>query len=905
MSMKIHAIGGYDEVGKNMTALETGDDVILFDAGLYLPAIVEVAEREKIPTEKGMRAIGALADDTYLDAHNLRDKVRAILVSHAHLDHVGAIPYQAERYNADVAGTPFTMEVLKVLMKDSNQRIRNRIVSVPVDHSHIVKGRKNYKVEFLNMTHSTIQSAIIAVHTPEGVVLYANDYKLDNTPILGDKPNYKRLKELSKIGVKALIVDCLYAGDDRKTPSEKIARGLLEDVLFTTENRNSGLIISTFSSHIARLKTITEFGRRLNREVVFVGRSLNKYVTAAKNIGTAPFANQVQLLSYKKQLERVLKHINKNKKNYLIVCTGHQGEPGSVLDRISKNEMPITLSSDDHIIFSSKTIPTPINEANKEHLTRRLKKHNVRIFENIHVSVLPDTEVIFNDSNGMKIKEIGDISKEEENELKVPSFDPENLKIKWYNAKVIKHPYEGKIFNITTKSGRSVSITSGHSLFKLEKGKVVSEKGDYLKVGDYLAIPRKFSWHKTINEINVLDYIKLDRPFKIKENSIFYGKMLLAPVKIKLTTEFARLLGYYLAEGSAPRHISLVINKNEKELLKDIKDSINKVFPSNIHVAERGNATEITFGARMLRNLFKSWFGNDARTKKIPKFVFSASEEFKLNFLGAYINGDGCIDKGKEHFRIRIKTASKKLASDLLYLCSQLGICAKFDHIQKDEGKMIAGNKKVTPIVYSYVIRIQNYEHLSILKDYLSDKFKTQIEDKLSRGTTSIHFPPESLPIEKLDFDDIEPKKGTLLYDIKNYRKNSKKLRSHVGRNIVIEQSNAISGFTKKLLNGELLFDPIKKITVSDYKGSVYDFTVPGPENFIGGFGGIMLHNSGHGGREDLRDLIKLTNPEHVIPSHGDLKKLTAGVELAHEMGYKLNENVHLMSNGKSLLLKK
>jgi len=384
--MKIHAIGGYDEVGKNMTALETGDDVILFDSGLYLPAIVEVAEREKIPTEKGMRAIGALPDDTYLDAHNLRNKVRAILVSHAHLDHVGGILYNAERYNADVVGTPFTTEVLKILMKDSNQTIRNRIVSVPVDHSYTARGKKNYKAEFINMTHSTIQCAIIAVHTPEGIVLYANDYKLDNSPILGDKPNYKRLKELSKIGIKALVVDCLYAGDDRKTPSEKIARGLLEDVFFTTENRNSGMIVTTFSSHIARLKTISEFGKKLNREVVFVGRSLNKYVTAAKNIGKAPFANQVRLLSYKKQVERVLKHVNKNKKNYLVVCTGHQGEPGSVLDRMSKNELPIKLAKEDHIVFSSKTIPTPINEANREQMERRLKKHNVRIFGNIHVS---------------------------------------------------------------------------------------------------------------------------------------------------------------------------------------------------------------------------------------------------------------------------------------------------------------------------------------------------------------------------------------------------------------------------------------------------------------------------------------------------------------------------------------
>ena len=384
--MKIHTIGGYNEVGKNMTALEIADDVILFDSGLFLPAIVGVAEREKIMNEKGMRALGALPDDLYLDKHGLRNKVRGILVSHAHLDHVGGIPYNAERYRAPVLGTPFTTEVLKILMKDADQRIHNKIISVNPNGAYTIIGKKNYKVEFLNMTHSTIQSALIAVHTPEGIILYANDYKLDNTPVFGDKPNYKRLKELSRIGVKALIVDCLYAPDDRKTPSEKIARGLLEDVFFTTHNHNSGMIVTTFSSHIARLKTIVEFGKRLNREVLFLGRSLNKYVTAAKNIGKAPFTNQIRILTYRKQLEKTLKKINKNKKDYLIVCTGHQGEPGSILDRISRNQLPLTISADDHVIFSSKTIPTPINEANKKELEAKLKKHHVRIFDNVHVS---------------------------------------------------------------------------------------------------------------------------------------------------------------------------------------------------------------------------------------------------------------------------------------------------------------------------------------------------------------------------------------------------------------------------------------------------------------------------------------------------------------------------------------
>jgi len=281
--MKIHAIGGYSEVGKNMTALEIDGDVILFDCGLFLPAIVGVEEREKIPTEKGMRELGALPDDPYLEGKGIKDKVRAILISHAHLDHVGAVPYIAPKYRANIFGTQFTIEVLKVLMADNNHRIPNKLIQIQPNSSAIIKGSKNYRVEFLNMTHSTLQTALVAVHTPEGIVMYANDYKLDNTPILGEPPNYKRLKELSKIGVKALIVDCLYAPDDRKTPSEKIARGLLEDVLFTTDNRNSGIIITTFSSHIARLKTISEFGQRLNREVIFLGRSLNKYMTAAVN----------------------------------------------------------------------------------------------------------------------------------------------------------------------------------------------------------------------------------------------------------------------------------------------------------------------------------------------------------------------------------------------------------------------------------------------------------------------------------------------------------------------------------------------------------------------------------------------------------------------------------------------
>jgi len=385
--MKIHTISGYNEVGKNMTALEIDEDVILFDCGLFLPAIVGVEEREKIPTERGMREIGALPDDLYLDEKGLRKKVRALVVSHAHLDHVGAVPYCAYRYDADVVGTPFTMELLRILMEDNDQRINNKIVKVKVNGSYTARGKSgNYRIEFISITHSTIQCAVIAVHTKKGIVLYVNDYKLDNSPVLGDKPNYKRLRELSRSGVKVMIVDSLYAPEEVKTPSEKIARGLLEDVLFGTENRNSAIIVSTFSSHIARLKSIAEFGRRLNRKVVILGRSMNKYLTAARNVGQVSFLKDVKIASYRKQVEKVLKDANRNRNKYLIVCTGHQGEPGAILDRLSRDELPLKLQRDDHIIFSSRTIPSPINEASKAQLEKRLKKFHVRIFDNVHVS---------------------------------------------------------------------------------------------------------------------------------------------------------------------------------------------------------------------------------------------------------------------------------------------------------------------------------------------------------------------------------------------------------------------------------------------------------------------------------------------------------------------------------------
>jgi len=388
--MKIHTVGGFTEVGKNMTVVELEDDAIILDAGVHLPALIELQEEEEQQetySEKKLRKIGALPDDDLLDKLGIRNKVRAILLGHAHLDHIGAIPYIGYRYNAPVVGTPYTIAVLKKILEDDKIKVPNKLITVNPNSSFIIKGKKrDYQAEFINATHSTLQTSMIALHTPEGVVLYANDFKLDNTPVMGLPPNYQALKRIAKKGVKVLIVDSLYSGENKKTPSEKVAKALVEEVLMTIKNERSAIFVSTFSSHIARIKSIVEYGKKLNRKVYVIGRSMNKYISAAEEVGLCPFRKDIQIGSYKRQVESILKQVSKNRRNSLVICTGHQGEPGSILDRLARGKLPFDFRQHDNIVFSSKTIPVPANMANKENMDKRLRKLGARIFDEVHVS---------------------------------------------------------------------------------------------------------------------------------------------------------------------------------------------------------------------------------------------------------------------------------------------------------------------------------------------------------------------------------------------------------------------------------------------------------------------------------------------------------------------------------------
>ncbi|MEK6919337.1 MAG: MBL fold metallo-hydrolase [Nanoarchaeota archaeon] len=387
MAIKIHPVSGFDEVGKTMIVTEVGDDAFAFDMGLYIPALVQLEENRGKYTEKLLRSIKALPDDLVLNSRNVINKIRGILIGHAHLDHVGGVPFLENRYNANVYGTPFTTAFLEELLADNRIQMKNKAITVPLDTTVRIKGKnKDYEVEFINITHSTIQTAIIAVHTPSGIIVYANDFKMDDTPVLGQKPNYQSLKRLAKEGVKLLIIDCLYSREDGKTPSEEVAREKLRRVLNEQKGEKNGLFVTTFSSHIARLKSITEFGKKINREVLFLGRSLNKYTNAAKKANSCPYQNDMKNMSYSNQVLKTLKMAQNERGKYLIVCTGHQGEKGSILDRIARGVLPYKLTQKDHIVFSSRTIPTPETFKSKEELLKNILPTGATVSEDIHVS---------------------------------------------------------------------------------------------------------------------------------------------------------------------------------------------------------------------------------------------------------------------------------------------------------------------------------------------------------------------------------------------------------------------------------------------------------------------------------------------------------------------------------------
>ncbi len=379
--LKIIPIGGYREVGKNCTAVQVDDEIIILDMGLHIENYIKYTEDEDVIKANPRELIKAkaLPDTAFLEKN--REKIKGIFVSHAHLDHIGALPYLAGRFKCSIHGTRFSIEVLKAILKDDDITLPNKLIAHAVNSKMIVSDK--ISVEFIKIAHSCPQTSMLAVHTPYGIVLYSNDFKFDKTPTLGKISNIKRLKEL-KGKIKALIVDSLYADTPHKTSSEMIAKELLEEVLLNSDTQKKAVIVTTFSSHLARLKSIVECSKKMKRKPVFLGRSLAKYIHAGKKANIIDFEDKTEIVKYSKRIKKFLEKLKKPEK-YLIIMTGNQGEPKAILAR-TVFEKWFNFSPGDFVVFSCSTIPTATNIENRKRIERALKIKRVRIFTDVHVS---------------------------------------------------------------------------------------------------------------------------------------------------------------------------------------------------------------------------------------------------------------------------------------------------------------------------------------------------------------------------------------------------------------------------------------------------------------------------------------------------------------------------------------
>ncbi|MBU1111639.1 MAG: MBL fold metallo-hydrolase RNA specificity domain-containing protein [archaeon] len=388
MPIEVCTVGGFSECGRNCTAIKVDDEVVILDMGLNMEEYINHTQTHyddiRKHDYKDLLSVNAVPNFNHIK--DWKKKVVAIVPSHGHLDHIGAIPFSAGLFpKASIIGTPYTIEVLRSILKDEKINLSNNLIAQNPNSKY--KLSNNITIEFVYITHSIPQATIVAIHTPYGKVVYANDFKLDHSPTLGQKPNLKRLKEISTEGVDLLICESLYANVNGKCPSEAIAQQMLRDVISHTDCTGKGVIMTTFASQIARLRSMIDLGKKMNRRIVLFGRSLNKYIRAAETVQIVNFTKDVNIYSRRKDLEKVMRRINKEGiDKYLIICTGHQGEEKAVLARIIRGELPLKIRPGDLAIFSCSVIPVETNKENRRKLEQLMKDKGLRLFVDIHSS---------------------------------------------------------------------------------------------------------------------------------------------------------------------------------------------------------------------------------------------------------------------------------------------------------------------------------------------------------------------------------------------------------------------------------------------------------------------------------------------------------------------------------------
>lgn len=359
--LRIIPLGGMNEIGKNITVFEYENDIVVIDCGVAFP------------TDEMLGVDLVIPDMTYLEKN--KEKIRALLITHGHEDHIGSIPYFLRKFNVPIYGTKLTLGLIKAKLAEHKlDKVADfRLVS-PRDVVSIGK----LKFEFIKVTHSIADSCAIAITTPEGVIVHTGDFKVDYTPIDNGYIDLARFAELGSQGVTLLMSDSTNIERPGHTMSERKV-GAEFDRLFM--NCTKRIIVATFASNIHRMQQIINSAVKYKRKVAVCGRSMLNVIKVGSELGyiTAPEGTLIDI-------DKIDMY---NPEQLVIITTGSQGEPMAALSRMSAGEHKnVTITADDFVIFSSS--PIPGNEKSVSRLIDELEKLGAEVIYNqladVHVS---------------------------------------------------------------------------------------------------------------------------------------------------------------------------------------------------------------------------------------------------------------------------------------------------------------------------------------------------------------------------------------------------------------------------------------------------------------------------------------------------------------------------------------
>ena len=362
VKLRVMCLGGLQEIGKNMTVLEYGEDIVIIDCGMGFP-------------DDDMPGVDLVIPDISYLINNAH-KIRGILITHGHEDHIGAVPYILQQIDAPIYGTRLSLGIIEGKLDENPPPNYPELYTVEAGD---VINLGVFKAEFIHVNHSIADACAIAIRTPVGIVYHSGDFKLDVSPIDGKMMDLTRIGELGKEGVALLMCESTNAERPGFTPSERTVGYSLERIFSQYENKR--LIIATFSSNVHRVQQIINTSARHNRKVAILGRSMVNVIGAATELGYMDLPDDV--LIDVSEMKRY------RPEEITIITTGSQGEPMSALYRIAFSEHnQVRINSSDVVILSSSAIPG--NEKLVGRIINALIRNGVRVVhdssEDLHVS---------------------------------------------------------------------------------------------------------------------------------------------------------------------------------------------------------------------------------------------------------------------------------------------------------------------------------------------------------------------------------------------------------------------------------------------------------------------------------------------------------------------------------------